>query len=110
MLVAAFLPHPPALVPGLTGGPVAELEPLVRQAERAAREAGPAEDAQPLVEGVPAASDFTDEPAETSPEVFAAFGPALGEAMARARAEGRDGCNSVRISARIFLEPCRAPR
>lgn len=30
MLVAAFLPHPPALVPGLTGGPVAELEPLQR--------------------------------------------------------------------------------
>lgn len=31
MVHVAFLPHPPALVPGLTGGPVAELEAL-RQA------------------------------------------------------------------------------
>ena len=31
-----------------------ELEPLVRAAEEAARGAGPAEDAQPLVTGVPA--------------------------------------------------------
>jgi len=37
VLVAAFLPHPPALVPGLTGGPVAELEPL-RRATAAALE------------------------------------------------------------------------
>ncbi|MDX6329042.1 MAG: hypothetical protein QOI83_1425, partial [Streptomycetaceae bacterium] len=57
-----------------------ELEPLVRAAEAAAREAGPAEDAQPLVEGVPVSSDFTEAPAETSSEVFAAFAPALGEA------------------------------
>lgn len=67
-----------------------ELEPLVREAERAAREAGPAEDAQPLVAGVPPSSDFTDEPAETSPAVFATFAPALGEALGRARAEGRE--------------------
>jgi predicted Zn-dependent protease len=67
-----------------------ELEPLVRAAEAAAREAGPAEDAQPLVEGVPASPDFTDAPAETSSEVFAAFAPALGEAFSRARAGGRE--------------------
>ncbi|MGP3950486.1 metallopeptidase TldD-related protein [Streptomyces sp. 7N604] len=69
---------------------VDELEPLVRAAEAAARDAGPAEDAQPLVEGVPASPDFTDAPAETSSEVFSAFAPALGEAFARARAGGRE--------------------
>jgi predicted Zn-dependent protease len=66
-----------------------ELEPLVRAAEAAAREAGPAEDAQPLVGGAVAA-DFTEAPAETSPEVFAAFAPALGESFAAARAGGRE--------------------
>ncbi|MFF5002889.1 metallopeptidase TldD-related protein [Streptomyces phaeochromogenes] len=67
-----------------------ELEPLVRAAEAAARGAGPAEDAQPLVEGVPVSPDFTDAPAETSPAVFADFAPALGESFARARAGGRE--------------------
>ncbi|MFF8988798.1 metallopeptidase TldD-related protein [Streptomyces sp. NPDC014983] len=67
-----------------------ELEPLVRAAEAAARGAGPAEDAQPLVTDVPAAPDFTDAPAETSSTVFADFAPALGEAFARARAGGRE--------------------
>ncbi|WP_333769526.1 metallopeptidase TldD-related protein [Streptomyces sp. IBSBF 2435] len=66
-----------------------ELEPLVRAAEAAAREAGPAEDAQPLVTGVPQSADFTDAPAETASGVFAAFAPALGEAFALARAGGR---------------------
>ncbi|WP_217162697.1 metallopeptidase TldD-related protein [Streptomyces sp. AC512_CC834] len=69
---------------------VDELEPLVRAAEAAARGAGPAEDAQPLVTGGPAAPDFTDAPAETSSAVFADFAPALGEAFARARAGGRE--------------------
>ncbi|MER6169380.1 metallopeptidase TldD-related protein [Streptomyces violaceorubidus] len=67
-----------------------ELEPLVRAAEAAARGAGPAEDAQPLVTGGTAAPDFTDAPAETSSAVFADFAPALGEAFARARAGGRE--------------------
>lgn len=67
-----------------------ELEPLVRVAEAAARGAGPAEDAQPLVEGVPVSPDFTDAPAETSSAVFADFAPALGESFARARAGGRE--------------------
>ncbi|MCZ7461121.1 metallopeptidase TldD-related protein [Streptomyces sp. WMMC940] len=68
----------------------ADLEPLVRAAEAAARAAGPAEDAQPLVSDVPAAGDFTDAPAETSSAVFADFAPALGESFARARAGGRE--------------------
>ncbi|MBV7695204.1 metallopeptidase TldD-related protein [Streptomyces sp. TRM70350] len=67
-----------------------ELEPLVRAAEAAAHGAGPAEDAQPLVTGVPESPDFTDAPAETSSAVFADFAPALGEAFARARAGGRE--------------------
>ena len=67
-----------------------ELESLVRAAERAARGAGPAEDAQELVTGVPRSSDFTAPPAETSPKVFDAFAPALGESFARARAGGRE--------------------
>ncbi|MFD4544528.1 metallopeptidase TldD-related protein [Streptomyces bauhiniae] len=68
----------------------AELEPLVRAAEAAALAAGPAEDAQPLVSGVPDSPDFRDAPAETSSAVFADFAPALGEAFARARSGGRE--------------------
>ncbi|CAM5520087.1 TldD/PmbA family protein OS=Streptomyces alboniger OX=132473 GN=CP975_07595 PE=4 SV=1 [Streptomyces alboniger] len=68
----------------------AELEPLVRAAEAAARGAGPAEDARPLVTGVPNSPDFQDAPGETSSAVFADFAPALGEAFARARAGGRE--------------------
>ncbi|MEU6758038.1 metallopeptidase TldD-related protein [Streptomyces sp. NPDC046685] len=68
----------------------ADLEPLVRAAEAAARGAGPAEDAQPLVTGTPQSPDFTDAPAETTSAVFADFAPALGEAFARARAGGRE--------------------
>ncbi|GAA2152163.1 metallopeptidase TldD-related protein [Kitasatospora kazusensis] len=66
-----------------------EVESLVRAAEDAARDAGPAEDAQPLIAGHPASADFTAPPAETSVEVFAEFAPALGEAFARARAAGQ---------------------
>ncbi|MFF3952726.1 metallopeptidase TldD-related protein [Streptomyces sp. NPDC001890] len=67
-----------------------DLEPLVRAAEAAARGAGPAEDAQPLVTGVPESPDFTDAPAETGSDVFAEFAPALGDAFARARSGGRE--------------------
>ncbi|SEO75268.1 metallopeptidase TldD-related protein [Actinacidiphila rubida] len=67
-----------------------DLEPLVRAAEAAARDAGPAEDAQPLVGGVPQSPAFTEAPAETSSEVFAAFAPALGEAFGAARAADRE--------------------
>ena len=67
-----------------------DLEPLVRAAEEAARAAGPAEDAQPLVEGIDPSPDFTDAPAETSSAVFTDFAPALGEAFARARTGGRE--------------------
>ncbi|MEU6365993.1 metallopeptidase TldD-related protein [Streptomyces sp. NPDC046931] len=67
-----------------------ELESLVRAAEAAARGAGPAEDAQPLMTGVPQSPNFTDAPAETSSAVFTDFAPTLGESFARARAGGRE--------------------
>lgn len=67
-----------------------DLGPLVRAAEAAARGAGPAEDAQPLVSGVPVSAGFTEAPAETGSDVFADFAPALGDAFARARSGGRE--------------------
>ena len=63
---------------------------IVAKAERAAREAGPAEDAQPLITSSPDAGPWADAPAETSTAVFEAFAPALGEALARSRAAGRE--------------------
>ncbi|GAA2081301.1 metallopeptidase TldD-related protein [Streptomyces albiaxialis] len=78
-------------VTGMTGEPGDdELESLVRAAEAAARVAGPADDARPLVEGVPPSPGFTQPPAVTHPSVFARLAPALGETFARARAEGRE--------------------
>ncbi|MFE0424445.1 metallopeptidase TldD-related protein [Streptomyces sp. NPDC058953] len=68
----------------------ADLEPLVRAAEAAARAAGPAEDAQPLVVGGSPDPAFTEAPVETSSAVFERFAPALGESFARARAGGRE--------------------
>ncbi len=66
---------------------VDRLEDLVRASERAAREAEPAEDANPLVEGC-ATADFDDGPVETPPDVFAALARQLGEAFAAAREDG----------------------
>ncbi|MFF2955790.1 metallopeptidase TldD-related protein [Kitasatospora sp. NPDC057965] len=67
-----------------------EVAELVRAAEEAARAAGPAEDAQPLVTVAeqPNSPHFTEPPGETSIEVFAEFGPALGRAFARAAEQG----------------------
>ncbi len=64
------------------------LEPLVRAAEQAARDNGPADDAQPLVAGATTA-DWDDPAGETSVTVFADVAPALGAAFARAVAEDR---------------------
>ncbi len=65
-----------------------EVEDLVRAAEQAARDNGPAEDAQPLVPAE-AAPDWAEAPAETSIEVFADLSPALGSAFGEARSAGR---------------------
>ncbi|WP_436787452.1 metallopeptidase TldD-related protein [Yinghuangia sp. YIM S10712] len=72
-----------------SGVTVDGLADLVAAAERAARDAGPAEDAKPLVGGTRFGAGFDDAPARTSIEVFRDFAPALGEAFARARAGGR---------------------
>jgi predicted Zn-dependent protease len=64
------------------------LEPLVRSAEQAARDNGPAEDARPLVDGAVAPS-WAEAPGETSVSVFADIAPALGDSFARATAEQR---------------------
>jgi predicted Zn-dependent protease len=67
-----------------------QLEALVRAAEDAARNAPSAEDAAPLIEPYGEDPTWTDEPAVTSIDVFSSVAPALGEAFAAARAQGRD--------------------
>ena len=66
---------------------------LVAASEHAARTAGPAEDAVPLIGpdgGAPAATgDWDADAAETSIDVFADFAPALGQAFGEARDRGR---------------------
>ena len=64
-----------------------ELEDLVRASEAAAREAEPAEDYGPLIEG-PAVECFSAPAELTSAAVFADFAPELGTALSAARADG----------------------
>jgi predicted Zn-dependent protease len=66
---------------------VDDLEGLVRASEQAARDADPAEDAGPLVEG-PAADDFGLAATASSPDVFAPLAVELGERFGAAAAEG----------------------
>src|SRR3954465_1733992 len=67
-----------------TGTP--DIAELVAASEQAARDAGPAEDAMPLIDESPAGSgDWDADAAETSIDVFAEFAPALGEAFRAAR-------------------------
>jgi predicted Zn-dependent protease len=69
---------------------VPDVAELVAASEQAARDAGPAEDAMPLVdEQPPGAGDWDADPAETSIEVFADFAPALGQAFGEARDRGQ---------------------
>ena len=70
-----------------TGTP--DIAALVAASEQAARDAGPAEDAVPLVsEKPPGSGDWDSEPAETSIEVFGDFAPGLGQAFGEARDRG----------------------
>ena len=66
---------------------VDDLEGLVRASEQAAREAGPAEDAGPLVEGS-AQVDFGDPAPPVAPDVLAGFAADLGASLSAARADG----------------------
>jgi predicted Zn-dependent protease len=71
-----------------SGSSVEEVRALVEAADAAAREAGPAEDAAPLVDG-DTGTGWTDAPEPTSISVFDTFAPALGEAFDRARSDDR---------------------
>ena len=64
-----------------------DLEALVRASERAARDAGPAEDAGPLVTGS-ADADFLDPAVTTTTAVFQTLARDLGESFSAARSEG----------------------
>ena len=66
---------------------VDDLEALVRASELAAREAGPAEDAGPLVTG-PADNAFLEAAETTTTSVFQTLARDLGESFAAARSEG----------------------
>ncbi|RFU20152.1 metallopeptidase TldD-related protein [Geodermatophilus marinus] len=76
---------------GMAAGTVArtgrpDVAELVAASEQAARDAGPAEDAVPLVaEAPPGSGPWDAEAAETSIGVFAELAPALGEAFGAAR-------------------------
>jgi predicted Zn-dependent protease len=67
-----------------SAGSYEQITALVEAADAAAANAGPADDARPLVEGE-AAPDWSDPPATTTIAVFDDFAPALGEAFGRAR-------------------------
>src|SRR5688572_17451343 len=56
-----------------------QLADVVAAADAAARDAQPAEDARPLVEGVGPSAGWAEEVRPTSIGVFADFAPALGE-------------------------------
>ena len=60
-----------------------ELQALVRASEAAARDAGPADDAAPLVADYPNSDDWDADPAETAIELFADFAAGLGNAFKR---------------------------
>ena len=64
-----------------------DVEELVRASEQAAREAAPAEDAGPLVEG-DASPDFAAPAPIADPAALAGFAHDLGERLAAARADG----------------------
>jgi predicted Zn-dependent protease len=66
-----------------------QLADVVAAADAAARDAQPAEDAGPLVEGTPASPHWDAPVQPTDIEVFQAFAPALGDAFAAAEAGGR---------------------
>ena len=65
------------------------LEDLVRASEQAARDAGPSEDAAPLVEPTGPSAGWADPPEETSIGTFGALAGGLGSVFTRAAAEQR---------------------
>jgi predicted Zn-dependent protease len=65
------------------------LEDLVRASEQAARDAGPSEDAAPLVEPTGSAAGWDEAPEETSIGLFGPLAAGLGSSFARAGAADR---------------------
>ena len=90
VVVVSFVDGSAGMATGtVTRSGAPDIPELVAASEQAARDAGPAEDAVPLVSDQPACGgDWDAEPAETSIEVFAEFAPALGEAFGNARDRG----------------------
>ena len=88
LTVIATFDRPGGTSAGVVTRSVTDLEEvgdLVRAAERAGREAAPADDASPLVEHYDNDDDWSADAAATSAAVFADFAPALGAAFERWR-------------------------
>lgn len=66
-----------------------DLADLVAASEQAARDAGPAEDAMPLISEATGGGDWSAPPAETTIDVYSTFAPELGSAFGDAAAAGR---------------------
>ena len=90
VVVVSFVDGGAGLAAGtVTRSGTPDIADLVAASEQAARDAGPAEDAMPLISEAPAGGgDWDAEPAATSIEVFADFAPALGQAFGEARDRG----------------------
>lgn len=89
LTVIAFRHTGSGVASGAVSGPVAaeaDLEPIVRAAERAATSAPDSEDAIELVSAAGPDGDFTEPAVGTTIEVFADFAPALGRACTAAAA------------------------
>jgi predicted Zn-dependent protease len=79
------------LTAGVASGSFSDIDQLlalVTEADAAADEAAPADDANPLIEGSPS-PDWDSAPGATSISVFENFAPALGDAFGRAKSEQR---------------------
>jgi predicted Zn-dependent protease len=90
--VVSTIDTPAGVASGMVSGAVSttgELDALVVASEQAARSAGPADDAAPLVEPYDSSDDWHRPAAGTGIEVFADFAPALGRAFDTARSHGR---------------------
>jgi predicted Zn-dependent protease len=89
VVVASFVDGGQGMAAGtVTRSGTPDVADLVAASEQAARDAGPAEDAMPLIDEGPTSGDWDAEPAATSIEVFSDVAPALGQAFGEARGRG----------------------
>ena len=99
---------------GMAAGTVArtgtpDIADLVAASEQAARDAGPAEDAVPLVSrGAAGSGDWDAEAAETSIDVFAEFAPGAGRGVRRRPRAGTSCCSGSPSTS--WPRPTSAPR